>query len=68
MTFGAIPWLTILDKGWGVSKLVPPCIYHVNVDWRPAEEVHLLLDVYVLPSTKAVTHFLIVHQKLSQQL
>lgn len=51
--FTAIALLTVLDMGMGRIHL---CIYHVNVDWRPAGDVHLLLDVYVLPSTKVVTH------------
>ena len=51
--FAAIALLTVLDMG---MERIHPCIYHVNVDWRSAGEAHLLLDVYVLPSTKGVTH------------
>lgn len=53
--FAAIALLTVLDMGTG---RIQPCIYYVYADWRPVGEVHLLLDMYVLYSTKGVTHML----------
>jgi len=45
----AIVLLTVLDMGMGG---IQPCICHIKMNGRPAGEVHLLLDVYLLPSTK----------------
>lgn len=33
-----------------------PCIFHFNMNWRPAGEANLLLGIYVLFSMKEVTH------------
>lgn len=50
--YAAIALLTVLDEG---MSRVSPYIYHVNVNWRPAGEMRLLL-VYILPNTNGVTH------------
>lgn len=56
--YGTISLLAIMNMGRGESLLLPPCIYNINVDRRPTGWGQLLLEVYMLPSTKAVHYVL----------
>lgn len=56
ITYDTISLLAIMDMGWGESLLPLPYIYNINVDRRPIGQVQLLLEVYILPNTEAVTH------------